>query len=67
MALREVTVEVVAKYITKVVAGSAKEAQSAERNLVFLGAISPCDTEEFIIDVQPMNVSEEDGSCQTQE
>lgn len=60
MALREVTVEVTAKYITKVIAGNAEEARSAARNLVFLGAISPCETNEVILNVQPINVNEED-------
>lgn len=60
MALREVTVEVTAKYITKVIAGNAEEAWSTARNLVFSGAIKPCETDEIILDVQPINVSEED-------
>lgn len=52
MALREVTVEVTAKYITKVIACSGKEAQSQAKNLVMIGAISPYETNEIILDVQ---------------
>ena len=54
MALREVTVKVIAEYTTKVIAGSAKEAYERARNLVFIGAISPCETNEIILDVQPI-------------
>lgn len=54
MALREVTVEVTAKYITKVIAGSAAEAQKQARDLILLGVISPYDTDEIIVDVQPI-------------
>ena len=53
MALREVTVEVTAKYITRVVADSGKEAQEKAKNLVMIGAISPYETNEIILDVQP--------------
>lgn len=53
MALREVTVEVTAKYVTKVIAGSGKEAQEQAKNLVMIGVISPCETNEVILDVQP--------------
>lgn len=54
MALREVTVEITAKYVTKVIAGSAIEAQAMAKNLVMIGAISPYDTDEIILDVQPI-------------
>ena len=56
MALREVTVEVIAKYTTKVIACGAQEAQERAKNLVLLGAISPYDTEEIITDVQPIKI-----------
>ena len=52
MALREVTVEVTAKYITKVIADNPEEAYSNARNLVMLGALTPCDTNEIILDVE---------------
>lgn len=52
MALREVTVEVTAKYITKVIAGNGKEAQEQAKNLVMIGAISPCETNAIILDVK---------------
>ena len=54
MAIREVTVEVTAKYVTKVIAGSAIEAQAMAKNLVMIGVISPCETNEIILDVQPI-------------
>ena len=54
MAEREVTVEITATYITKVIAGSASEAAAAARNLVHLGVISPHETNVFILDVQPI-------------
>lgn len=54
MALREVAVEVTAKYITKVIAGSGLEAQEKAKNLVMIGAISPCETNAIILDVQPI-------------
>ena len=55
MALREVTVEVIATYTTKVIAGSATEANEKARNLVLCGVISPDDTNEIILDVKPIN------------
>lgn len=55
MALREVTVEVIATYTTKVIAGNATEAYEKARNLVLLGVITPNDTNEIILDVQPIN------------
>ena len=55
MALREVTVEVVAKYTTKVIAGDATEAQKKAKKLVVCGCLTPYDTEEIILDVQPIN------------
>lgn len=54
MALREATVEVTAKYITKVMASNAIEAQEKAKNLVAIGAISPHETNEVILDVQPI-------------
>jgi len=58
MALREVTVEVTAKYTTKVIAGSGEEAQRKAKNLVLCGLVTPCETNEIILCVQP--ISEED-------
>jgi len=55
MALREVTVEVTAKYITKVIAGSGKEAQEKAKNLVMCGVVSPYETNEIILDVQQIS------------
>ena len=58
MAEREVTVEVTATYITKVIAGSAIEAQEKAINLVLLGAITPKEINTAVIlDVQPMEVT----------
>lgn len=55
MALREVTVEVYAKYTTKVIAGSATEAQEKAKKLILLGVITPDDTNEIVVDIQPIN------------
>lgn len=52
MALREVTVEVTAKYVTKVTASNPEEAQRMAKNLVSLGVVSPCETNEIILEVE---------------
>ena len=54
MAEREVTVEITATYITKVIADNALEAQEKATNLVLLGTITPNEINTVVIlDVQP--------------
>jgi hypothetical protein len=51
MAEREVTVEVIAKYVTKVIAGNPTEARERARDLILLGVVTPYETNEIILDV----------------
>ena len=54
MALREVTVEVTAKYIIQFKASSADEAEKKAENLVLFDIV-PDYMDYSIIDVQPIN------------
>ena len=53
MALREVTVEVTAKYIIKFNASSAEEARKKAENLTLYG-VEPDYIDSVILDVQPI-------------
>lgn len=53
MALREVTVEVIEKYIVSVEANDADEAKKKARMLVACGCY-PYEVDEIILDVQPV-------------
>lgn len=56
MALREVTVEVTAKYIIKVNADNPNDARQKAEDLVWLG-ITPDDMDTVILDVLPIKES----------
>ena len=58
MALREVTVEVTAKYIVKLTASSSDEARKKAESLV-LDGIAPYYMDYEILDVKPMEVDNE--------
>ena len=59
MALREVTVEVTAKYIIKFQANSADEVKKKIANVI-LSDVIPDDINYSVIDVKPMEVNYED-------
>jgi hypothetical protein len=59
MALREVTVEVTAKYIIKFQVNSADEVEKKVANVI-LSDVVPDDINYSVIDVKPMEVSYED-------
>lgn len=55
MTIREVTVQVIVSYVTKVVSGSANEAYEKAKELVLAGEVVPHEINEYILDVQPLD------------
>lgn len=58
MALREVTVEVIASHTIKVIAGSATEATKKAEEIVLYGVVPDYIVDATILDVQPITEKE---------
>jgi len=54
MAVREVVVEVTAKYVTKVIAENPTQARELAREKVLTGKFRPYETDEVILDVRSL-------------